>query len=177
MTRSVRWAFLVIGGLTLAAGSLSAQGRRFVSVGAGATIPTGDYGEYARTGWLGAAAVGTGVGSGNVFVMGSAFYGRNSHEGTDAGSTSLYGALGHVGLMGPGEAARLYGYVGGGLQVHKYNAPDALGDYGDSETQAMGTAAVGVSVGRSATRFWVQGGIAVGDTSYLHVLAGVSVGF
>lgn len=165
--------------VALVAGDAAAQGRTFLSLGAGATIPTSDYGDYAKTGWMGGLGVGTAVGSGNMFVMASGFFGKNSHEGEDNSSTTLMGGGANIGMMSSGERARLYGYVGGGLQNHKYNPSGD--DEGDSEAKPYANGWVGVSLGSAKARPWIQGGMVMGlggeKTSYFGVMAGISIGW
>lgn len=166
----------VAGALMLVASTAAeAQGRKFFSLGGGMTMPTGDFknDEEAKTGWMTGAALGTGVGSGNLFVMASGFYGKNGSDHDEDETSTLTGGTLNLGLMSRGEMARIYGYVGGGLQNFKNNEHEE-----DNGTSVLGTAAVGLSIGRGSTRFWVQGGLAMNKTaSYIPVMAGVSIGF
>lgn len=166
-----------VAGLLVLAGSvgLEAQSRKFVSLGGGLTMPTGDFKneEEAKSGWMTGAALGTGIGSGNLFVMASGFYGKNGSDHAEDETTTLTGGTLNVGLMSGGEMVRLYGYAGAGLQHYKNN--EHLEDNG---TSVLGNAAVGLNIGRGTTRFWVQGGLAMNTTaSYIPVLAGISIGF
>lgn len=168
---------LVFAGVLAAAGAsgLEAQARKFFSVGGGLTMPTGDFKneEEAKNGWMTGVALGTGIGSGNLFVMGSGFYGKSGSDHDEDETHTLTGGTLNLGLMSRGEMARVYGYVGGGLQNYKNNEHEE-----ENGTSALGTAAVGVSVGRGSTRLWVQGGLALNKTaSYIPVSAGVSIGF
>lgn len=166
-----------VAGLLVFAGSVSleAQSRKFVSIGGGLTMPTGDFknAEEAKSGWMTGAALGTGVGAGNLFVMASGFYGKSGSDHDADETHTLTGGTLNLGMTSPGEMMRVYGYVGAGLQNYKNN--EHLEDNG---TSVLGNAAVGLNFGRGTTRFWVQGGLALNKTaSYIPVLAGISFGF
>ncbi len=166
-----------VAGLLVLAGSvgLEAQSRKFVSLGGGLTMPTGDFknDEEAKSGWMTGAALGTGIGSGNLFVMASGFYGKNGSDHAEGETTTLTGGTLNVGLMSGGDMVRLYGYAGAGLQNYSNNEHQE-----ENGTSALGNVAVGLSIGRASTRFWFQGGLAMNKTaSYIPVLAGISFGF
>lgn len=166
-------ALALLVGLT--ASPAEAQARRFISLGAGLTMPTGDFKneEEAKSGWMGGFAVGTGLGSGNLFVMASGFYGKNGSDHDEDETITLSGGTVNLGAMSRGASARVYGYVGGGFQNLNNNEHEE-----DNGTSALGTAAVGLSLGRAATRFWIQAGLAMNKSaSYMPVMAGVSFGF
>lgn len=174
--RKVVRLMAVTGALVLAASTAAeAQGRKWFSVGGGMTMPTGDFKNEkdAKNGWMTGAALGTGIGSGNLFVMAKGFYGKNDSDHHEGETMTLAGGSLNLGLMSRGEMARIYGYVGGGLQSYTNNEHEE-----DNATGVLGNAAVGLSVGRGATRFWVQGGLAMNKTaSYIPVMAGISIGF
>jgi hypothetical protein len=110
----------------LAALSRPADGvaQVMVGVGGGVTLPTGDYGDYAKTGWIGHAGVGLPLGDVPVTIGAYGFYGSNSHEPPpDGDKTSLYGGL--VGVQyGFGDPEGVSPYVGGmvGLMTHSYES-------------------------------------------------------
>jgi hypothetical protein len=174
--RQLSRVFAVAGVLVLAGSvGLEAQARKFVSIGGGLTMPTGDFknDEEAKSGWMTGAAFGTGIGSGNLFVMASGFYGKNGSDHDEDETSTLAGGTVNLGVMSRGEMARIYGYVGGGLQNYSNNEHQE-----ENGTSVLGNAAVGVNIGRGNTRFWVQGGLAMNKTaSYIPVLAGISFGF
>lgn len=179
MNRSMR----VFGGVFLALAALSvtaeAQGpSTWVFAGGGATIPIGDYGDYAKTGFIADVGLGRTFGSGRVFAFADVFYGKNNHETADE-STSLIGGGGNIGISSTASSARPYAYVGLGMQNHKFN-PAGGGD-GGSETKPYGRGAVGVSLGSGKTTFWIEAGLIQGfggddgNTGYLPIQAGVSI--
>lgn len=168
---------LTMAGLLTIVGSvgLEAQSRKWFSFGGGLTVPTGDFKneEEAKSGWITGAALGTGIGSGNLFVMANGFYGKSGSNHDADESSTLTGGSVNLGVMSRGEMARIYGYVGGGLQNYSNNEHQE-----ENGTSALGNVAVGLSIGRASTRFWVQGGLAMNKTaSYIPVMAGVSIGF
>lgn len=151
--------------------------RRFFTVGAGATLPLGEFKDEGKAGFLTGVGIGSGIGSGNLFLLGSAFYGRNgvSEEGHEDDYFALRGGTVNLGLMGSGEGVRPYGYVGLGVQRVEEKGEDH--SHG-AENETFGNAAVGLSFGRGSTRVWVQGGAVLGgEHAYLPVSAGVSIGF
>lgn len=155
----------------------AAGARKFFTVGAGATLPLGDFKDEGKTGFLTGVGLGSGIGSGNLFVLGSVFYGRNgvSEEGHGDDYFALRGGTVNLGLMGSGVSVRPYGYVGFGVQRVEEKGEDH--SHG-AENETFGNAAVGLSFGRDSARFWVQGGAVLGgEHSYMPVSAGVSVGF
>lgn len=185
MPRLVRVLALALLALVMVTTLGAAQATKFFYLGGGATIPTGDFkdfgaGDGAKTGFMADVGIGTSVGSsGRVFAFADVFYGKNNHDTADE-STTLTGGGVNIGIQSSGTAARVYGYVGAGLQSHKYNP--AAGE-SDSETKGFGRGAVGVSLGSGKTTFWaeigmVQGfGADDGNTTYLPLLAGVSIGW
>lgn len=83
---------LVIGAsavsLALALGTAPATAQ--FAVGVGATMPSGDFGEYAKAGWMAGAAFNVMRASGGkigVWLEGA--YGSNGHEGEHSGKTNL----------------------------------------------------------------------------------------
>lgn len=162
------------------AGSAAAQ-NKFLFLGGGLTMPSGDYKEYAESGFMAGAGVGTSIGSsGKVFGFVDGFYGKNNHD-FEGESTTLMGGGVNVGVQSTGSSARVYGYAGLGMQNHKYN-PAGGGD-GGSETKPFGRAAVGISLGSGKVTFWAEAGMLQGfggddgNTAYMPILAGISIGW
>jgi len=170
-------ALLVVAGAAGAHAQEAPESRKFFSFGAGATVPFGDFKEEAKTGFLTGLGFGSAVGSGNLFLLGTGFYGRNgvSEEGHEDDYFALLGGTLNLGLMGSGEAVRPYGYVGLGMQRVEEKGEDH--SHG-AESEAFGNAVVGLSIGRGNTRFWIQGGAVLGgEHTYMPISAGVSIGF
>lgn len=181
MLRMVRVLSLVLSAACLTAGAAAAQASKFLYVGGGMTMPTGDYKEYAKSGFMADVGLGTNVGSsGRVFAFADIFYGKNNHEDDD-GSTTLMGGGANLGIQSSGSSTRIYGYAGLGMQQHKYNPPG--GGDGGSETKPFGRGAVGISLGSGNTTFWAEIGMIQGfggddgNTAYMPILAGISIGW
>jgi hypothetical protein len=180
MVRPVRLLGAVIAAtLVLTAEGAAQGGSNSLFLGGGATVPMGDYGDYAKTGYMASVGVGRDFGSGRVFAFVDGFYGKNSHE-TEDESTTLIGGGANIGISTTGSSPRFYAYGGLGLQNHKFN-PAGGGD-GGSETNPYGRGAVGISLGNGSTTFWIEVGMLQGfggdggNTGYLPLLAGVSIG-
>jgi hypothetical protein len=178
-------ALFIVAGTSGAQAQEAVESRKFFSVGAGATVPFGDFKEEAKTGFLTGLGFGSGIGSGNLFLLGTGFYGKNNvAEGEDddhgqdehgEDTFSLLGGSVNLGLMGSGEAVRPYGYVGLGMQRVEQKGEDHSDG---AENEAFGNAVVGLSIGRGNTRFWIQGGAVLGgEHTYIPISAGVSIGF
>lgn len=179
MVRSVRIMGVLLAATTLLVGTASAQGpSTWVFAGGGATMPMGDYGDYAKTGFMADVGVGRNFGSGRVFAFADIFYGKNNHETEDESTTLTGGGL-NIGISSTAMKARPYAYAGLGMQNHKYN-PAGGGD-GGSETNPYARGAVGVSIGSGKTTIWVEAGLIQGfggddgNTGYMPVLAGISI--
>lgn len=96
---------------------------------AGVSSPTGDFGDYAKTGWLGAVGVTFPVGDAGLWAGVEGSYGQNKHDedvaGVDAGDkTTLIGAMAILGYDIQTEGnVNPYVWGGGGLQSHKFTSP------------------------------------------------------
>jgi hypothetical protein len=169
----------LVAALAFAAEGSAQGGETQLYLGGGATMPIGDYKEFAKTGWMASVGLGRTFGSGSVFGFVDGFYGKNSHE-TEDESTTLMGGGANIGISMVGAGPRLYGYAGLGMQNHKYN-PAGGGD-GGSETNPYARGAIGVSVGSGKTTFWAELGMLQGfggdggNTAFLPIMAGISIG-
>lgn len=181
MLRSARALFLVLAAFTVGSSTALAQASKFLYVGGGLTMPSGDYKEYAKSGFLADVGLGTNVGSsGKMFAFVDIIYGKNNHD-DEGDSTTLMGGGANIGIQSTGSSARIYGYAGAGMQQHKYN-PSGGGD-GGSETKPYGRGAIGVSLGSGNTTFWAEVGMIQGfggddgNTGYMPIIAGISIGW
>lgn len=139
--------------LTLAAQTVSAQATAFVL--AGASLPQGDYSDYAKTGWMAQGGVGFPVGPVGLNLGLAGFYGVNNHESPpDGDKTALYGASAYV-LYSIGESGSIQPYVfaGPAYMVHSYKSDTnpARGfldpEYSASGLGIYGGAGVNIPVG------------------------------
>ena len=158
-----------------------ASAQASIFLGGGATIPTGDFGDYAKTGWMGQAGVVANVGSNGLFVAGEGFYGSNKHE-TGGDKTNLYGADGQVGYRF-GDQAKAGLYVAGllGAMIHKYSPATGTGD---SSTGILFGGIAGVDIPAGKVNVWVEGrwmngrfseGGDSSNTAFFGLFAGVSI--
>lgn len=113
------------------AAGVSAQS---VYVGGGATVPTGDYGNYASVGFMAFGGVLVPVGDAGVSVGAQGFWGTNSHD-VDGDKTNLYGGMGIVGFtFSPEATASPFVFGGLGLMTHSFKSdstPSAEGSVSD----------------------------------------------
>ena len=114
-----------------------------VFLGAGATIPTGDFADFgagdgANTGWMGFGGVLFPVGEAGLSVGGEGFYGSNSHD-TDGDKTNLYGGMGLVGFTFNQEAsAQPFVFSGIGFMTHSYKSDSFPTAEGSESGMAVG---------------------------------------
>jgi hypothetical protein len=110
----------------LAPSQTSAQSLYF---GAGASIPTGDYGDYADPGFLAIGGIDIPVGPEGLSVFGEGFFGQNSHSDFDGDKTQPYGAMGGLLFnLSPEADGGLYVFGQAGIMVHKYSSDEFEGD-------------------------------------------------
>ena len=171
---------LVIGASTLAAafvlGAAPAHGQFFVGIGA--TLPTGDYGEFAETGWMATAGVRVWQSPNDrAGLWAEGFYGSNTHSDIDGDKTNLYGGLASVGFdltTGAGMTATPYLLGSVGYMVHQYKS-DLFSEFEGSD----GGIAFGGGGGFYLGRFWLDArymaaSIDSETTSFILVSAGVA---
>ncbi len=95
----------------------------------GISSPSGDFGDYAKTGWLGAVGVTFPVGDAGLWAGVEGSYGQNKHDedvvGVDAGDkTTLFGVMAILGYDIQTEGnVNPYIWGGAGLQSHKFTSP------------------------------------------------------
>jgi len=144
-----------------------------IFVGGGVTIPSGDYGDYAKTGWIADAGVTFDIGEQGLWVYGEGFYGSNKHDDDSGDKTNVYGAMGGVGYeFDTGGSLGIYVFGGAGLMVHQYKP-----DTGDSDSESKfgyeGGAGVDFPLG-DRIGLWVEGRfMGSKDTNFFGILAGL----
>lgn len=125
----------------LALSTASAQAQVSVGVGGGVTIPLGDFGDVAKTGWHGLAVVGYDMPSG-LGVRGDFYYGQNKLDITGADAKAkLAGGFGNI----------LYHFKSAGV------TPYVLGSIGFMNVKAEGSNG-GVTASTSSTKIGFGGG-------------------
>jgi hypothetical protein len=163
--------------LALAVTVVSAPVSAQLYVGAYASLPSGDYGEFAKTGWMAEAGYGFWSSSNDrltLWVSGS--YGSNSwdDDGESDGKTNLMMALGSATYSltaNPESGPYLLGHVG-------YMNTKASAD--DVDYDAEGGVAFGGGVGYSLGKFWLEGRYitaSIGDGTLAIMLIGAGITF
>jgi hypothetical protein len=167
--------------LTLSAMALpngvAAQASIFVA--GGLTVPTSDFGDFAKAGWMGHAGVLVSVGAAGLSVGADGFYGSNSHDAPfEDDKTNLYGALAFVEYTITGAGALSpYVFAGPGFMTHAFK-PETGTDESDSGLALGGGVGVDIPVG--GVNVFVEGMYLTGfgdvDTTRLFGI-NVGVGF
>ena len=113
--------------------AIPAQAQTTLYIGAGASFPTGDFGEFADTGWMGVGGVLFGIGDSGFNVGGEVFYGQNnSKESLFNTKTTPYGIMAIADYtFGQPDKIQPYVFGGLGLMVHRFS-----GDNFDSESES-----------------------------------------
>ena len=148
----------------------------------GLSAPTGDFGDEADTGWLGAAGVTFPVGEAGLWAGAEGLYGQNSSS-SDAEDENfkLFSAMGILGYDIPTEST-VSPYVFGGLGLMSLSSPIEGIDGSDSESgfgwQLGG--GVGFETGGNISPFvegrYQSASINDATTSIFGIEAGVSIG-
>ena len=159
--------------LALVPSILTAQTRLFF--GAGATSPAGDYGEYAKTGYLVNAGVGFALNP-KLGVNFAGWYGGNSHDDIEGDKTTLYGLFGHLKyqLHAP-EKTGLFVSGGLGFLTHKYSSNEFPEDEG-SESNFEYSAAAGIDFPlKGKLGLYALAGYVGGEDTFLRFMAGITI--
>ncbi|MDH5234413.1 MAG: hypothetical protein OEW77_05585 [Gemmatimonadota bacterium] len=159
---------------------VGAQANPYVYFGGGGTFPMGDYGDYAKTGWLANIGIGMDLGSSGLWGDIDFFYGSNGHSDVDGDKTNLtIGALA-IGYTFNREAT-VKPYIVGtvGTMTHAYKSdqfPSAEG----SESMLVFGGGAGLAWTRSErTTFWAETRYMTGSkdgssTNFVPLLVGMS---
>lgn len=157
----------------LALSAAPAQAQFFAA--AGLTVPSGDFGDYAKTGWLanaGARAWQSADERLAFWVEG--FYGSSKHEDVDGDKTNIYGGLGTVTYnLTTGASATPYLTGSVGYLWHQYKSDD-FPEFEDSE----GGVAFGGGAGVGFDKFYVEAryltaSINEETTAFIAIVAGI----
>jgi hypothetical protein len=161
-------------GITLVSAPVSAQ----LDVGAYASLPSGDYADFAKTGWMAEAGYGFWKSSNDrltLWVSGS--YGSNSWDDDgliDGGKTNIMMGLGSVTYnitSNPDTGPYLLGHIG---YLNAKNSAD------DLDFEGEGGLAFGGGLGYGFGKFWAEGRYitaSVGDGTLAMILIGAGISF
>lgn len=143
---------------------------------AGVTLPMGDYGDYAKTGWLGSAGLGYNL-TDNAFIGGEAMYGSNKHEVT-GDKTDLMGFGGYAGygFGKPGGGSKVIPYLIGGVGILNHKFIPASGA-SESEWKLMFSGGGGLFFPMGTAGLFLETRyLKRGDTGFMPIMAGFTVG-
>jgi hypothetical protein len=156
---------------------VSAQG---VFLGGGATIPTGDYGDYADVGWMAEAGISFPMNEEGVYLFGDGLYGSNSHSDHEGDKTNLLGILGGVELdLSEEGSAGVFLFAEAGILRHTYKSDEFPDEEGTDTGFAFGAGAgYGFPLGETLNGWvlgrYLQGQFDGGNTAFVGLMAGVS---
>lgn len=150
----------------------SAQG---IFLGAGATFPTGDYGEYADAGWMVEGGIGFPLGENGLQVFADGLYGSNKHD-FEGDKTNLLGGFGGLEYVAE-SGIFFFGEVG--FLNHDFKSEDYPEDEGSDTGFAFGGGA-GYSFPIGGLSGWVLGRYIQGqfdeeNTALFGLMAGISI--
>ena len=150
--------FLGTGILSLAlVAPAQAQARGYVGFGGGVSIPTGNFADGYKTGWLGQVIAGITSPSGMLGGRIDGMYVRHSFDSSVDGSTQMLGANGDL-VVSPGSAdAKIRPYLLGGIGF--FNVKSEVGSVeGEGETKFAFNVGAGLRFGAgSRMSFFVEG--------------------
>jgi hypothetical protein len=163
--------------MTLAAGSAApAAGQIGFVLGGGATIPMGDFGDVAKTGWMGLAGVRLGLPLLPVSFRAEGLFGQNGHDiGATDDKTTLYGGMANVmvSIGPPLVPVKPYIIAGAGALNHKVE----LGGVSGNEWKPVFGGGVGVNVSLMVVGLFVEARyLRRDDTGFVPIMAGVRLG-
>lgn len=177
MKRSL--TFLLVAAFVALCAPADTAAQAMIHLGGGVTLPTGDYGDYANTGWLAHGGVAFPVGDAGLAVGAAGYFGVNNHEPPpDGDKTQLYGGLGFANYgFGDPEAVSPFVFGMAGLMVHSYKS-DQFASLEESDTGFAAGGGGGVSIplgGISgfAEAWYLVGFFDGGNTALGGVTAGV----
>jgi Outer membrane protein beta-barrel domain len=179
-----RMVSLVLGAVLAMGVTVAAQAQVSLGVGGGVTIPLGDFGDAAKTGWHGLGSLGYNLPSG-LGVRGDFYYGQHSAKGAPSGVSAkwkLAGGLGNV-LYSFGSPGGIRPYVLGsvGFMNLKVTASSGGASASASSTKLTFGGGAGLKFGASNTSFFVESRYLTVNTdgsnaNFIPVTAGVNFG-
>lgn len=130
-------------------GAFPALGEAQIGVffGGGLTVPVGDYGDYAKTGWVASGGLHKYVGDQGLGLFGQGFYGSNGHDPHFVDpdeKTNIYGGYaGATYRLGDPEAPGVFLIGKVGALVHDFDTGGASPGEEGSDTNFSGGAGAG----------------------------------
>jgi len=163
----------------------SPAGAQYIFFGGGPTIPSGEFGDYAKTGYTFMAGFGADIGKKGLFIEAEIGRGSNSHENTGNAKEktnviTAFGALGYS-FGAVEKKVRPYLLAGAGLVAHQFRtdagppASDAEGT--ESKFGATGAGGISIKLNEKAS-FWLEGRyIGSSGTNLMAALFGLTINF
>ena len=175
MKRSVP-AVIALFVLAIGASPAQAQSVNF-GVGGGLTIPIGDFGDVAKTGWHGLGIIGYQLQSG-IGLRGDFYYGQNNSDPSGA-KFKLAGGLGNVTYSFSGKSS-VTPYVIGSIGYFNFKAEGGGGSTSESKIAFGGGGGIKFKAG-SDSQFFVEGRYITINTSgsnanFIPITAGITFG-
>jgi hypothetical protein len=177
--RRIRMVVLAAVSLVTSVTAAHAQGGTpWLFFGAGGSFPSGNYGDYAKTGWLASGGIGYTLPS-KVFFGGEFSYGSNSHSDFAGDKTNLIGAQGFLGYDFGATDAKVQPFVvaGAGMLNHQFRS-DQFPDDNTSEWKFAWSGGAGFQYLASAKtgiyvlgRYWARE-----STKFISLQAGLTIG-
>ena len=160
----------------LMAFAIPAQAQTTLYIGGGGSFPTGDFGEFADTGWMAVGGAIFGLGDSGFGVGGEVFYGQNNHKEEvslfENTKTTPYGIMAIADYtFGSPDGLQPYLFGGLGLLVHKFS-----GDGFDSESESQFGYQFGAGLAFNFGLFIEGRYMGASDTQYFGALAGWAFG-
>ena len=141
----------------------------------GISLPMGDFGDYAKTGWMGSAGALYNL-SDRVWVQGDVYLGSNKHSDFEGDKTQLLAGMAHLGysLVADGKIIP-YVMAGVGMMSHKYQ-PETGDSESDSKVVVGGGAGLYFPMGSYG--FYVEGHYMSREgTQVVPIMFGVQLNF
>ena len=165
-------------GLIAALGAAPLAAQLGFHIGAGVTMPSSDYGNYAKTGWMGIGGVTFSLGPAPIKIQVDALYGINDHEedpNAPGAKTAVYGGMGNaVYNIGAGP---IKPYVLGGVGYLSHAYSDDSGDFNDTKWKFAWNIGGGVNFGLGGLTVFAEARYLDRDrTAFIPIFAGLRFG-
>ena len=175
-----RRGLMVLSTLVAIGGAREVSGQASLLVSGGASLPMGDYADYAKTGYVAAVGLMFKVGEKGLSVGAQGLYGGNSHSDYDGDKTTLLGALGTVAYRLGDPAKPGVSLVGNiGMLQHKYSSDQFPDEEGSSSGVAFGGGAAFMvprgNMNLYAAVRYLTASIDGYSTSFVPITAGVTI--
>ncbi len=154
-----------------------AHAQANIYIGGGPSIPVGEFGDYAKTGWLATAGFSVPVGGKGLSVGGEVMYGSNKHSDFAGDKTNLPGAFGFL-MYRVGDQSKpgIYLFGQAGILNHQYKTSGSPGYSGESDWKFAAGGGAGVDIPAGGVNVFVEGRfITRSGTSFIPIQAGISI--